>query len=77
MKDVGMTMQRAEDEAKMTKAECEALNGRINCGVLTDYASNKDKIEKELEKITVQNSVNGDLAKLKTEKGCKKKQQAE
>jgi phage shock protein A len=77
MKDVGMAMQRAEDKAKKMKAKFEVLKEMINCGVLTDHTSNKDKIEKELEKITVQNSVNEDLAKLKTEKDCKKKQQAE
>jgi hypothetical protein len=49
----------------------------INSGVLTDYTSNKDEIEKELEKITVQNSVEEELAKLKSEKQRKKKQQLE
>ena len=59
------------------KAKSEALNEVMNSGVLTDYTSNKDKIENELEKITVQNSVDEELAKLKTEKDCKKKQQVE
>jgi hypothetical protein len=49
----------------------------INSGVLTDYTSNKDEIEKELEKITVQNSVDEELAKLKSEKQRKKRQQVE
>jgi hypothetical protein len=49
----------------------------INSGVLTDYTSNKDEIEKELEKITVQNSVDEELVKLKSEKQRKKKQQLE
>jgi hypothetical protein len=49
----------------------------INSGVLTDYTSNKDEIEKELEKITVQNSVDEELVKLKSERQRKKKQQLE
>ena len=46
----------------------------INSGALTDYTSNKDEIEQELEKITVQSSVDQELAKLKSEKERKKRQ---
>jgi hypothetical protein len=49
----------------------------INSGTLTDYTSNKDEIERELEKITVQGSVEEELAKLKSERERKKKQQLE
>jgi hypothetical protein len=41
--------------------------------VLTDYTSNKDEIESELEQITVEKSVEEELAKLKAEKLRKKK----
>jgi phage shock protein A len=46
----------------------------MNSGVLTDYTSSKDTIEKELEQITLKGSVDEELAKLKAEKQRKKKQ---
>jgi phage shock protein A len=77
MADVGMAMNRAEDKAEKMKAKSEALDDMINSGTLTDYTSNKDEIERELEKITVQGSVEEELAKLKSERERKKKQQLE
>jgi phage shock protein A len=77
MTDVGIAMERAEDKTEKMKAKSEALDDMINSGVLTDYTSNKDEIEKELEKITVQSSVDEELAKLKSERQRKKKQQVE
>jgi phage shock protein A len=77
MADVGMAMSRAEDKTEKMKAKSEALDDMINSGTLTDYTSNKDEIEKELEKITVQGSVEEELAKLKSEKERKKKQKLE
>jgi phage shock protein A len=74
MTDVGLSMNRAEDKTEKMKAKSQALDEMINSGVLTDYTSNKDDIEKELEKITVNGSVEEELAKLKAEKARKKKQ---
>ncbi|HEX2124342.1 MAG TPA: PspA/IM30 family protein [Nitrososphaeraceae archaeon] len=74
MTDVGLSMNRAEDKTEKMKAKAQALDEMINSGVLTDYTSNKDDIEKELEKITVDGSVEEELAKLKAEKARKKKQ---
>jgi phage shock protein A len=74
MTDVGVSMNRAEDKTEKMKAKAQALDEMINSGVLTDYTSNKDDIEKELEKITVNGSVEEELAKLKAEKVRKKKQ---
>jgi phage shock protein A len=74
MTDVGLSMNRAEDKTEKMKAKSQALDEMINSGVLTDYTSNKDDIEKELEKITVNGSVEEELAKLKAEKSRKKKQ---
>jgi len=75
--DVGMAMNRAEDKTEKMRAKSQALDDMINSGVLTDYTSNKDEIERELEKITVQSSVEEELAKLKSERERKKKQQLE
>jgi len=77
MTDVGISMSRAEEKTERLRAKSQALDEMIDSGVLTDYTSNKDEIEKELEKITVQNSVDEELAKLKSEKQRKKKQQLE
>jgi phage shock protein A len=77
MTDVGMAMNRAEEKTDRMRAKSQALDEMINSGVLTDYTSNKDEIEQELEKITVQSSVDQELAKLKSEKERKKRQQLE
>ena len=77
MTDVGMAMQKAEEKTERMRARSQALDDMINSGVLTDYTSNKDEIERELEKVTVQNSVEEELAKLKSEKERKKRQQLE
>ena len=77
MTDVGISMSKAEEKTERLRAKSQALDEMINSGVLTDYTSNKDEIEKELENITVQNSVEEELAKLKSEKQRKKKQQVE
>ena len=77
MTDVGIAMNRAEDKTEKMKANSQALDEMIDSGVLTDYTSNKDDINKELEKITVKDSVEEELAKLKAQKARKKKQVTE
>jgi len=49
------------------RAKSQALDVMINSRAVTDYASNTDEIEKELEKITVQSLVEEELAKLKSQ----------
>jgi phage shock protein A len=74
MADVGMAMQRAEDKTEKMRARSQALDDMIDSGVLTDYTSDKnDDIEKQLEKVSVQGSVDEELAKIKAEQGSKKK----
>lgn len=77
MADVGMAMNRAEDKTEKMKAKAQALDELMDSGALVDYTSNKDQIERELEKVTVQGSVEEELAKLKAEKERKKKQKLE
>ena len=74
MTDVGMAMNRVEEKAERMKSKAQALDEMISSGVLVDYTSNKDEIESELEQITVDKSVEEELAKLKAEKLRKKKQ---
>ena len=77
MTDVGMALDRAEDKTEKMKAKSEALDDMIDSGSLTDYTSDKDDIEKELEESSIKDSVDQELAKLKAEKARKKKQTVE
>lgn len=77
MTDVGISMNRAEEKAERMKSKAQALDEMIDSGVLVDYSSDKDEIESELEKVTVNKSVEEELAKLKAEKLRKKKQVVE
>lgn len=77
MTDVGIAMNRVEEKAERMKAKAQALDEMISSGVLVDYTSNKDEIENELEQITVNKSVEEELAKLKAEKLRKKKRAME
>jgi phage shock protein A len=73
MADVGVAMNKAEDKTEQMKAKAQALDEMIDSGVLTDYTSNKDDIEGELEQITVKSSVDQELAKLKAGRDKKQK----
>jgi phage shock protein A len=77
MTDVGMALDRAEDKTEKMKAKSQALDDMIDSGSLTDYSSDKDDIEKELEESSIKDSVDQELAKLKAEKARKKKQTVE
>lgn len=74
MTDIGMSLNKAEEKTEKMKAKSGALDEMMNSGVLTDYTTSKDTIEKELEQITLKGSVEEELAKLKAEKQRKKKQ---
>ncbi|HYA82898.1 MAG TPA: PspA/IM30 family protein [Candidatus Bathyarchaeia archaeon] len=73
MADVGVAMNKAEDKTEQMKAKAQALDEMIDSGVLTDYTSNKDDVEAELEKMTVKSSVDQELAKLKAERDKKQR----
>ena len=77
MTDIGMALNKAEEKTEKMKAKSGALDEMIDSGVLTDYTINKDSIEKELEQVTVNSSVDEELAKLKAERQRKKKQMEE
>jgi len=72
-----MALNKAEEKTEKMKAKSGALDEMINSGVLTDYTTSKDSIEKELEQVTLKGSVEEELAKLKAEKQRKKKQMEE
>lgn len=75
MADVGMAMNRAEDKTEQMKAKSQALDEMLDSGTLTDYTGDKgsDEIERELEKASMSDSVEQELAKLKAESRRKRK----
>jgi phage shock protein A len=77
MADVGVAMNKAEDKTEQMKAKAQALDEMIDSGVLTDYTSNKDDVEGELEKMTAKSSVDQELAKLKAERDKKQRKTAD
>jgi phage shock protein A len=77
MADVGMAMNRAEDKTEKMRAKSQAMDEMIDSGTLTDYTSNKDDIERELEKVSIKGSVEEELAKIKAEQARKKKKSVE
>jgi phage shock protein A len=77
MTDIGMALNKAEEKTEKMKAKSGALDEMINSGVLTDYTTNKDSIERELEQVALKGSVDEELAKLKAERQRKKKQMEE
>ncbi len=73
MADVGYAIQRAEEKTERMKSKALALDELIDTGVLTDYTTNKDMIEKELEDAMIKSSVEKELERLKTEVSAKDK----
>ena len=71
--NLGLALRKAEDKLERLKAKSQALDEMIDSGILTDYGSNKDEIENELEKIAIQGSVEDELVKLKGQIDLKKK----
>ena len=71
--DLGVAVRKEEDKLERLKSKSLALDEMIDTGILADYSLNKDEIEQELEKITLQYSVEDELAKLKGQISLKKK----
>ena len=76
MADVGMALNRAEDKTEQMKAKSQALDEMLESGTLTDYTSSdagSDEIERELQKASLNGSVEEELAKLKADNRRKRK----
>ncbi len=65
MADVGYAMHRVEEKTERLKARALALDELMDTGVLTDYTSNKDMIERELEDAMIKSSVDKELERMK------------
>lgn len=66
--DLGIALRKAEEKLEKLKAKSQALDEMIDTGMLIDYTSNEDKIEKELQSITIQKLVEDELMRLKAKK---------
>jgi len=76
MADLGITLDKAEEKTEKMKARAQALDEMIDSGVLTDYTNkNDDIIGRELEHVSIEESVEQELEKLKAE-GIKKKKRS-
>jgi phage shock protein A len=66
--DLGIALSKAEEKLEKLKAKSQTLDEMIDSGMLTDYTSNEDKFEKELENITVQKTVEDELMMLQAKR---------
>ncbi len=66
MADVGLAVQRAEVKTEDMKARSAALDELLESGTLTDY-SGGDEIESELARVKAKNTVDDEMARLKSE----------
>jgi phage shock protein A len=73
MNDLGMVLNRVEEKTDNMKAKASALDEMIDSGVLTDltqsYSPASSDIDKELDKVSLDKTVDQELSKLKTELG--------
>ena len=73
MNDLGMVLNRVEEKTDNMKAKASALDEMIDSGVLTDltqsYSPASSDIDKELDKVSLDKTVDEELSKLKTDLG--------
>ncbi|MDQ2684337.1 MAG: PspA/IM30 family protein, partial [Thermoproteota archaeon] len=73
MSDVGMALSRAEEKTEKMKAKAQAMDEMIDSGILTDFTSSFNpaisdtNTDLELEKISISNTVDKELEKMKSE----------
>ena len=73
MNDLGMVLNRVEEKTENMKAKASALDEMMDSGVLTDvtqsYSSGSTDVDQELDKVSLDSSVDEELTKLKTQIG--------
>jgi len=70
MADIGLAIDRAEQKTETMRARAGAIDELIESGTLTDLTSTSDTIDRELEKMALEGSVDAELAALKKEVGA-------
>jgi phage shock protein A len=70
MSDVGNAIDRAQNKTDEMKARASAIDDLVEAGTLEDLTGEKkDDIDRELAKISKQNTVDAELARLKAGMG--------
>ena len=70
MSDVGNAIDRAQNKTEEMKARASAIDDLVEAGTLEDLTGEKkDDIDRELAKISKQNTVDAELARLKADMG--------
>jgi len=60
-----MAVQRAQDKTQQMQARASAMDELMDSGVLTDYTSNQDDIDRQLNQLTSGSQVDAQLTALK------------
>ncbi|RUL74453.1 PspA/IM30 family protein [Dyella choica] len=69
LSNVGDTMRRAEDKVSGMQAKADAMDGLLKAGILNDPLDRRNSVEKELDSMRKNSSVDAELEKLKAELG--------
>jgi phage shock protein A len=67
MADVGLAIQRAKDKTEQMQARAAAVDELVAAGTLDDVTTEKTSLDRELEAIAAQGSVDAELEELKAE----------
>ncbi|MCL4534959.1 MAG: PspA/IM30 family protein [Bacteroidetes bacterium] len=65
MADVGYTIQHAEDKTQALQARAAAIDELVASGTLEDFTEKSDVVGRELDRISVSQGVEQDLAQMK------------
>jgi phage shock protein A len=70
MADVGLSIQRAKDKTEEMQARASAMDELVEAGTLEDFTSDKTSLDRELEAISAQGTVDAELERMKAELGA-------
>ena len=70
MADTGLAIQRAKDKTEQMTARASAIDELTTSGALEDFTSDKTQLDRELEAISAQGTVDAELEKMKAELGA-------
>ena len=68
--DVGLAVERAQNRTEEMRARAGAIDELIENGVLEDMTATTDSLEAEINRVSSQQRISDDLARLKAEVGA-------
>ena len=74
MGDVGLAVRRAEDKTAQLRARAGAIDELLTSGALDDLSQPTDRIQAELDRVSIGSSVDARLTELKAELGTEQRQ---